>query len=290
MNTQQITKGNARAQGRRVPLLRSLQLRSSWTAVIQKCESLLLVWELFKHKTCVIPHECTYSVESKCFLGDLFASSGSEYHTAEPSKQKRRSQPSRQQVEDVITVHDDESSDSSPSPLSPVKLPEPSKEKKSKLNLKAIFAYHFRGRKFKTAAHKNFRSKRRRRKTETETETKTRTRHKHTYMPTRRPPLTASPQEKRERLLHRGVQFPFVEKHYGTKHIPLKMVLNYEVSPVLLEKSFNFEFILKTGNVIWLFSASTWCATYSEAKLALFFLGRTLAAFCLIPWRKAQLT
>ncbi|KAI6079265.1 TATA box-binding protein-associated factor RNA polymerase I subunit D isoform X1 [Aix galericulata] len=157
---------------------------------------------------------------------------GSEYHTAEPSKQKRRSQPSRQQVEDVITVHDDESSDSSPSPLSPVKLPEPSKEKKSKLNLKAIFAYHFRGRKFKTAAHKNFRSKRRRRKTktkmETETETKTRTRHKHTYMPTRRPPLTASSQEKRERLLHRGVQFPFVEKHYGTKHIPLKMVLNYE--------------------------------------------------------------
>uniref|UniRef100_A0A493SSM2 TATA box-binding protein-associated factor RNA polymerase I subunit D n=1 Tax=Anas platyrhynchos platyrhynchos TaxID=8840 RepID=A0A493SSM2_ANAPP len=155
---------------------------------------------------------------------------GSEYNTAEPSKQKRRSQPSRQQVEDVITVHDDESSDSSPSPLSPVKLPEPSKEKKSKLNLKAIFAYHFRGRKFKTAAHNNFRSKRRRRKTKTETETKTktRTRHKHTYMPTRRPPLTASPQEKRERLLHRGVQFPFVEKHYGTKHIPLKMVLNYE--------------------------------------------------------------
>lgn len=282
MNTQ-ITKGNARAQGRRVPLLRSLQFRSSWTAVIQKCEFLLLVWELFMHKTCMIPHEFTYSVESKCFLGDLFASSGSEYNTTEPSKQKRRSQPSRQQVEDVITVHDDESSDSSPSPLSPVKLPEPSKEKKSKLNLKAIFAYHFRGRKFKTAAHNNFRSKRRRRKTKTETETKTRTRHKHTYMPTRRPPLTASPQEKRERLLHRGVQFPFVEKHYGTKHIPLKMVLNYEVSPVLLQKCFNFEFILKTGNVIWLFSASTWRATYSEAKLAVFLLGRTIAVFCLIP-------
>ncbi|XP_035184651.1 TATA box-binding protein-associated factor RNA polymerase I subunit D isoform X2 [Oxyura jamaicensis] len=156
---------------------------------------------------------------------------GSEHPTkcsTAPSKQKRRSQPSRQQEEAVVTVPDDESSDSSPSPLSPVKLPEPSKEKKSKLNLKAIFAYHFRGRKFKTAAHKNFRSTSRKRKTEMETETKTKTRHERTYMPTGRPPLTASPQEQKKRLLHRGFQFPFVEKHYGTKHIPLKMVLDYE--------------------------------------------------------------
>lgn len=42
--------------------------------------------------------------------------------------------------------------------------------------------------------------------------------------------MTASPQERRKRLKDRGFQFPFVEKHYGRKHIPLKMVLSYEVS------------------------------------------------------------
>ncbi|XP_040400174.1 TATA box-binding protein-associated factor RNA polymerase I subunit D isoform X1 [Cygnus olor] len=170
-----------------------------------------------------IPEESSVEV----ILDSSDSEIGSEYHTKcsiAPSKQKRKSGPSRQQVEAVVTVPDDESSDSSPSPPSPVKLPESSKEKKSKLNLKAIFAYHFRGRKFKTAAHRNFRSTSRKRKTETETKT----RHERTYMPTGRPPLTASPQEQKKRLLHRGFEFPFVEKHYGTKHIPLKMVLDYE--------------------------------------------------------------
>ncbi|XP_033372026.1 TATA box-binding protein-associated factor RNA polymerase I subunit D [Parus major] len=135
------------------------------------------------------------------------------------SKQKRRSQSSRQQAESVTGVRGDESSsDSSLSPQSPAKSLEGSKQQKSKLNLKAIFAYHFRGRKFKAAAHRKYKihSKKKRKKYES------------TQMPTGRPPLTASPQEQKRRLLDRGFQFPFVEEHYGKKHIPLKMVLGYE--------------------------------------------------------------
>ncbi|XP_027751214.1 TATA box-binding protein-associated factor RNA polymerase I subunit D [Empidonax traillii] len=137
-----------------------------------------------------------------------------------PSKQKR-CQSSRQQAESVVEVPDNESSsDSSLSPQSPVKSSEVSKQQKSKLSLKAIFAYHFRGRKFKAAAHRKFKAgsgKKRKKK-----------RDEGTRMPTGRPPLTASPQEQKRRLLDRGFQFPFVEKHYGVKHIPLKMVLGYE--------------------------------------------------------------
>ncbi|NWZ51002.1 TAF1D polymerase, partial [Haliaeetus albicilla] len=135
------------------------------------------------------------------------------------SKQKRTSQSSRQQAESVAGVPDNESSsDSSLSPASAVKSSETSK-KKSKLNLKAIFAYHFRGKKFKAAAHRKYKGgsgKKKKKKYES------------TGMPTGRPPLTASPQEQKRRLLDRGFQFPFVEKHYGMKHIPLKMVLGYE--------------------------------------------------------------
>lgn len=141
-----------------------------------------------------------------------------------PSKRKRRSQSSRQQAESVTGVSDNESSsDSSLSPQSPGKSSEASKQQKSSLNLKAIFAYHFRGRKFKAAAHRKFNRRAAQKK---------RKKYESTQMPTGRPPLTASPQEQKRRLLDRGFQFPFVEKHYGEKHIPLKMVLGYEVSPV----------------------------------------------------------
>ncbi|XP_056358470.1 TATA box-binding protein-associated factor RNA polymerase I subunit D [Oenanthe melanoleuca] len=136
------------------------------------------------------------------------------------SKQKRRSQSSRLQVEPVTGVPDNESSsDSSLSPQSPGKSLEVPKQQKSKLNLKAIFAYHFRGRKFKAAAHRKFKIRTRKKKKKN---------YESTQMPTGRPPLTASPQEQKRRLLDRGFQFPFVEKHYGEKHIPLKMVLGYE--------------------------------------------------------------
>ncbi|NWV54872.1 TAF1D polymerase, partial [Daphoenositta chrysoptera] len=138
-----------------------------------------------------------------------------------PSKQKRRSQSSRQQAESVTGVPDNESSsDSSLSPQSPGKSSEVSKQKKSKFNLKAIFAYHFRGRKFKAAAHRKYKVH--------AGKNKTKKKYERTQMPTGRPPLTASPQEQKRRLLDRGFQFPFVEKHYGEKHIPLKMVLGYE--------------------------------------------------------------
>ncbi|KAM4905502.1 TATA box-binding protein-associated factor RNA polymerase I subunit D [Sylvia borin] len=137
-----------------------------------------------------------------------------------PSKRKRRSQSSRHQTESVAGVPDNESSsDSSLSPQSPGKSLEVSKQQKSKLNLKAIFAYHFRGRKFKAAAHRKFNHRAQKKKKK---------KYERTHMPTGRPPLTASPQEQKRRLLDRGFQFPFVEKHYGEKHIPLKMVLGYE--------------------------------------------------------------
>nr|XP_005495783.1 TATA box-binding protein-associated factor RNA polymerase I subunit D [Zonotrichia albicollis]XP_005495784.1 TATA box-binding protein-associated factor RNA polymerase I subunit D [Zonotrichia albicollis]XP_014128713.1 TATA box-binding protein-associated factor RNA polymerase I subunit D [Zonotrichia albicollis]XP_026654125.1 TATA box-binding protein-associated factor RNA polymerase I subunit D [Zonotrichia albicollis]XP_026654126.1 TATA box-binding protein-associated factor RNA polymerase I len=136
-----------------------------------------------------------------------------------PSKQKRRSQSSRQQAESGTEVPDNESSsDSSLSPQSPGKSLEVPKQQKSKFNLKAIFAYHFRGRKFKAAAHRKYKIQAR----------KSKKKYESTHMPTGRPPLTASPQEQKRRLLDRGFQFPFVEKHYGEKHIPLKMVLDYE--------------------------------------------------------------
>ncbi|NWU31114.1 TAF1D polymerase, partial [Dyaphorophyia castanea] len=138
-----------------------------------------------------------------------------------PSKQNRTTQSSRQQAESVTGVPDNESSsDSSLSPQSPRKSLEVSKQQKSKLNLKAIFAYHFRGRKFKAAAHRKYKANTR--------ENKKWKKYESTQMPTGRPPLTASPQEQKRRLLDRGFQFPFVEKHYGEKHIPLKMVLGYE--------------------------------------------------------------
>ncbi|CAM9584670.1 unnamed protein product [Bubo scandiacus] len=153
---------------------------------------------------------------------DFSAASGSEHHpkcSSGPSKQKRRSRSSRQQAESVAGAHDSESSsDSSLTLQSPVKSSETSK-KKSKLNLKAIFAYHFRGKKFKAAAHRKYRcgsGKKKKKKYES------------TGMPKGRPRLTASPQERKRRLQDRGFQFPFVEKYYGTKHLPLKMVLEYE--------------------------------------------------------------
>ncbi|NXQ58439.1 TAF1D polymerase, partial [Anthoscopus minutus] len=137
-----------------------------------------------------------------------------------PSKEKRRSQSSRQQADSVTRVPDNESSsDSSLSPQSPGKSLEGSKQQKSKYNLKAIFAYHFRGRRFKAAAHRKYKIHSGRNKKK---------KCKSTQMPTGRPPLTASPQEQKRRLLDRGFKFPFVEKHYGEKHIPLKMVLGYE--------------------------------------------------------------
>ncbi|NXA37247.1 TAF1D polymerase, partial [Eudromia elegans] len=140
--------------------------------------------------------------------------------SALPLKQKLRSRPSKQQAESLARESDAESSDSSLSPEGPVESSKMSK--KSNLNLKAIFAYHFRGKKFKAAAHRKYKSG----------SEKRRKKYESTQMPVGRPSLTASPQERKKRLLDRGFQFPFVEKHYGKKHIPLKMVLDYEQAAV----------------------------------------------------------
>ncbi|XP_071411801.1 TATA box-binding protein-associated factor RNA polymerase I subunit D [Pithys albifrons albifrons] len=156
---------------------------------------------------------------------DVSVARDSECHpecSTAPSKQKRVCPSSRQQAELVAGVTDHESSsDSSLSPPSPVKSSDVSKQQKSKLNLKAIFDYHFRGKKFKAAAHRKYKlgSEKKSKKTK-ETEG--------TLKRTGRPPLTASAEEQKRRLLDRGVHFPFIENHYGKKHIPLKMVLDYE--------------------------------------------------------------
>ncbi|KFV71630.1 TATA box-binding protein-associated factor RNA polymerase I subunit D, partial [Dryobates pubescens] len=141
-----------------------------------------------------------------------------ECYTA-PSKHKMRLRSSRQQTESVAEVSDSESSsDSSPPPA--VQSSETSQKQKSKLNVKAILAYHFRGKKFRAAAHRKYRV----------SSWKKKKKHERTprEAPLVRRRLTASPQEQRRRLLHRGFQFPFVQEHYGKKHIPLKMVLDYE--------------------------------------------------------------
>ncbi|XP_021237754.1 TATA box-binding protein-associated factor RNA polymerase I subunit D isoform X2 [Numida meleagris] len=167
-------------------------------------------------------HSSSAEVDSSDSEIDASAASGSKHHTkcsVTSSKQKRRSQPSRQPVETDAGVPDSESSSSSLPPQSPVRPSEASKEKKSKLNLKAIFAYHFRGKKFKAAAHRKYRSSGSR---------KTKTNSERSQRRGGRQPMTASPQERRRRLKDRGFQFPFVEKHYGRKHIPLSMVLSYE--------------------------------------------------------------
>uniref|UniRef100_A0A8C3L146 TATA box-binding protein-associated factor RNA polymerase I subunit D n=1 Tax=Chrysolophus pictus TaxID=9089 RepID=A0A8C3L146_CHRPC len=153
---------------------------------------------------------------------DVSAACGSKHHrkhSVVPSKQKKKSQPSSQQAEADAGMSGSESSDSSLPTQSPVRPPEASQEKKSKLNLKAIFAYHFRGRKFKAAAHRKYRSSGSQKSKRPPGGSRKRG---------GKQPMTASPQERRKRLKDRGFQFPFVEKHYGRKHIPLKMVLSYE--------------------------------------------------------------
>ncbi|NWU95175.1 TAF1D polymerase, partial [Upupa epops] len=133
-----------------------------------------------------------------------------------PSKHRRPSPSSRQQT--VIRVPDSgSSSDSSLSPQRPARSLDDSK--KSKLNLKAIFDYHFRGKKFRAAAHRKYRGG---------SEKKKKQPRERKQRPKGRKLLTASPQEQRRRLLDRGVQFPFVEEHYGRKDLPLNMVLGYE--------------------------------------------------------------
>lgn len=191
--------------------------------------------EFFVWSTCVIYHKSIHSFEIKYYFflcSDLPAAGGSEYHpksSIAPSKRNKRSRTSGQQAGSVGGVPDSESSsDSSVSHPSPVKSLESSKQQKSKLNLKAIFAYHFRGKKFKAAAHRKFKVVSGKRKKKRKYES--------TGKPIGRPPLTASPLEQKRRLLDRGFRFPFVEKHYGKKDLPLKMVLGYEVSRLLWDK------------------------------------------------------
>ncbi|KYO43019.1 TATA box-binding protein-associated factor RNA polymerase I subunit D [Alligator mississippiensis] len=74
------------------------------------------------------------------------------------------------------------------------------------------------GKKLKSEANRRFKERKQR----------TKKKYESTRRPQRRLLQTMSREERKERLLGRGFQFPFVEKHYGRKHIPLKMVFEYE--------------------------------------------------------------
>ncbi|NXT84448.1 TAF1D polymerase, partial [Zapornia atra] len=137
-------------------------------------------------------------------------------------KQQKTSRPSRQGAESAAGVPDNESSDSSLSPPSPVKPLEAPKKQKSKYDLKAIFDYHFRRKKCKSPERRKYKRG----------GWQGRRNNVSTHVRTGRQPLTASPEERKRRRHGRGVQFPFVEKHYGKKDIPLKMVLGYENAAV----------------------------------------------------------
>ncbi|XP_048413432.1 TATA box-binding protein-associated factor RNA polymerase I subunit D-like isoform X3 [Stegostoma tigrinum] len=52
--------------------------------------------------------------------------------------------------------------------------------------------------------------------------------YKRTGRPVGRPRSSITKAEKRRRLKERGLQFPFVQKEYGRKHLPFKMIFAYE--------------------------------------------------------------
>ncbi|XP_078404732.1 TATA box-binding protein-associated factor RNA polymerase I subunit D-like [Cetorhinus maximus] len=53
-------------------------------------------------------------------------------------------------------------------------------------------------------------------------------RYKKSGCPRGRPQSSITEAEKRKRLRERGLQFPFVHKEYGRKHLPFKMIFAYE--------------------------------------------------------------
>ncbi|KAG6921519.1 TATA-box binding protein associated factor, RNA polymerase I subunit D [Chelydra serpentina] len=111
----------------------------------------------------------------------------------------------------------DSLTDSSPDPGSPFMLAKSPGLSKSALNLKASFDYRLR-RKYRRQAHQRCKEKPKEREK----------RYKSTGKPRGRPRLTAPKEEQKKRLLDRGFQFPFVEKEYGRKHLPMKMIFEYE--------------------------------------------------------------
>ncbi|XP_053165905.1 TATA box-binding protein-associated factor RNA polymerase I subunit D [Hemicordylus capensis] len=124
-----------------------------------------------------------------------------------------------------------------PSTCSSVKSGGQLKLPKPKLDLKALFDYHFR------------RKSQRRRRSWKLTEEVTRRKRRRKY--TLRPRFRISAEERKRRYRERGLQFPFVEKLYGRKHIPLKMVCRYEEAALKgflkYVKMLRFEHQLKTS-------------------------------------------
>ncbi|XP_067424439.1 TATA box-binding protein-associated factor RNA polymerase I subunit D isoform X2 [Emydura macquarii macquarii] len=138
----------------------------------------------------------------------------------EPSKQNVATQSSTRHLakSSANTLDRDASTDSSSDPSSPFKLAKPSGPSRPTFNLKASFDYHFRRKKYTREAHQRYKEKPKEREK----------RYKSTGKPPGRPPLTASQEEQKKRLLDRGFQFSFVEKEYGRKHLPMKMIYEYE--------------------------------------------------------------
>ncbi|KAM9170159.1 TATA box-binding protein-associated factor RNA polymerase I subunit D isoform 2-T5 [Pangshura tecta] len=115
------------------------------------------------------------------------------------------------------TLDRDTSTESSLDPGSPFKLAKSPGLSRSPLNLEVNFDTHLR-RKYRRQAHQRSKEKPKEREK----------RYKSTGKPRGRPRLTLPQEEQKKRLLDRGFQFPFVEKEYGRKHIPMKMISEYE--------------------------------------------------------------
>nr|XP_056714833.1 TATA box-binding protein-associated factor RNA polymerase I subunit D [Euleptes europaea] len=106
------------------------------------------------------------------------------------------------------------SAESSANSGGPPKLPKP------KLDLKAFFDYRFRRRQQREEQYR----KRRLRSPRAEAAPK----HKSPEPLAKRPRLRVSKAERRRRYRERSPLFPFVQKLYGTKHIPVRMECLFE--------------------------------------------------------------
>ncbi|XP_075775434.1 TATA box-binding protein-associated factor RNA polymerase I subunit D isoform X2 [Pelodiscus sinensis] len=162
----------------------------------------------FNHLTAVPTNGLLNDSDSESALSDSTSSLFQlECNTTQSATRHLVKSPANTLQADISVV-------SSLDPRSQSKLATSPEQPSPALNLKASFDCHER-REYKTQAHQRGKRKKR---------------YKSTGKPVGRPPLTATREEQERRLLDRGFQFPFVEREYGRKHPPMKMILAYEAT------------------------------------------------------------
>uniref|UniRef100_A0A8C8VMQ3 TATA box-binding protein-associated factor RNA polymerase I subunit D n=1 Tax=Pelusios castaneus TaxID=367368 RepID=A0A8C8VMQ3_9SAUR len=170
----------------------------------------------FTHLTTVSTNALLNDSDSEI---DLYDSAGSLFQP-KPSNQNVSTRSSTRHLakSPANKAKKDASTDSSLDPSCPFKLAKSPGLPTRSFDLKAIFDYCIRRKKCKKQARQRYKEKQKERKKK----------YKSTGKPTGRPRLTAPVEEQKRRLLDRGFQFSFVEKEYGRKHLPMKMILEYE--------------------------------------------------------------